>query len=161
MMASCGSKTTGVDPSATAVFTAQLLPINERPNPITNAEASGSGTVTITVTITRDSTGTITATKANFQSNLTGFPTTTNFTAAHIHAGSSDVAGGIVVNTNLASGEVPLTNGAGTFTKSNIDITPTLFQTIANDPRSSISTCTRPRTAAVWPADSWSRRNSP
>lgn len=103
------------------IFTAQLLPSNEVPL-VTNSEASGSGTVTITLNVTRDSGGTITGGTANFVTNLTGFPATTAFTMAHIHDGVAGVAGPIKVNTGLASGEVVLTNGAGSFTKNNINV---------------------------------------
>lgn len=120
--ASCGSNNNNSPTEAPAVFTATLLPANEAPNPITNAEASGSGTVTITVTPVRDANKAITSATAKFVTNITGFPAGTNFTLAHIHVGVAGVAGGIVVNTTFASGDVTLVNGAGSWTKDNINV---------------------------------------
>ena len=114
-------------------FTAQLLPANEVPL-VTNSEASGSGNVTITLTVTRDSASAITGGTANFVTNLTGFPATTSFTMAHIHEAIAGVAGPIVVNTGLASGEVALTNGAGSFTKNNINVTAAIANGMVNTP---------------------------
>ena len=53
---------------------------------------------------------------------MAGFPGTTNVILAHIHTGTSNVNGGIVVNTGVASGDVPLTNGAGGFRKLNVNV---------------------------------------
>lgn len=102
-------------------FTSSLLPSNEVPA-VTNAEASGSGTVTITMTVTRDSAGSITAATVNFSASLSGFPAGTTLTGAHIHQAGPGVTAGVVVNTGLTSGEVVLTNGSGSFTKSNINV---------------------------------------
>lgn len=108
------------DPTDEVVtFTAQLLPASEVP-PVTNAEASGSGTVTIRFDIDRNSSGTITAVTADFQTALTGFPVNTPVNMAHIHPGAAGATGGILVNTGLAAGEVMLANGTGGFTKSGV-----------------------------------------
>jgi hypothetical protein len=110
------------------------LPSNESQG-INGGETSGSGTVTITFNTVEDSGGTITSATANFNVTLTGFPSTTNITIAHIHVGVAGSApGSIVVNTGLASGEVALTNGAGGFQKLGINVDPTLAQTIINNP---------------------------
>lgn len=120
--------------TSTAVFTATLLPANEVPA-INNAENTGSGNVTVTVNITRDASNTITAATATFQVNVSGFPSTTNFTIAHIHEGNSTVANGpIKVNTTLASGEVVLVNGAASFTKANINVPLDVAQAMLDNP---------------------------
>jgi hypothetical protein len=67
---------------------------------------------------TKDAAGNITASTADFQVTLQGFPPNTVLTGAHIHPGATGVAGSIIWNTTLASGEVVLNaSGAGTFTK--------------------------------------------
>ena len=103
-------------------FTSSLLPSNEVP-PVTNADASGSGTVTVRVDVTRDSAGSITAGTASFTVNLTGFPAGTVLSGAHIHQAPAGQNAGVAVNTGLASGEVTLANGAGSFTKSGVTLT--------------------------------------
>jgi len=119
--ASCGSSNNNSPTEAPAVFTATLLPANET-NAINGGEGSGSGTVTITVTPVRDANKAITSATAKFVTNITGFPATTNFTLAHIHTGVAGVAGGIVVNTGFAAGDVTLVNGAGSWTKDNVNV---------------------------------------
>jgi hypothetical protein len=70
-----------------------------------------------------------------FSCSLTGFPSTTAITIAHIHIGVAGSApGAIVVNTGLASGQVTLVNGAGSFQATNINVDPTLAQQIINNP---------------------------
>ena len=124
MAAGCGS-TSPTSPATSLpssyTFTASLLPANEVP-PVTNADASGSGTATITMNVTRDSGGTITAASANFSVSLTGFPAGTSLTGAHIHQAGPGVSAGVAVSTTLASGEVVLANGSGSFTKSAINV---------------------------------------
>jgi hypothetical protein len=102
-------------------FTATLLPSNEIPA-VVGAEAAGSGTVTITMPVTRDSAGSITAATATFVVNLTGFPAGTTLTGAHLHQAVAGATAAVIVNTTLGNGEVVLTNGAGTFTKSSINV---------------------------------------
>lgn len=131
--AGCGSSSAGPS-NAPVVFTAQLLPSNES-QAINGGETSGSGTATITFTTVKDSGGTITSATASFNVTLTGFPGTTNVTIAHIHIGVAGSApGSIVVNTGLTSGEVTLTNGAGGFQKTGINVDPALAQTIIDNP---------------------------
>ena len=92
VFAGCDNKAAPVQnsPNSVAIFTATLLPSNEQPA-IANAENTGSGSVTITVNITRDSSNTITGAAATFQVSVSNFPSTTNFTIAHIHEGSTAV----------------------------------------------------------------------
>lgn len=114
-------------------FIAQLSPASEVP-PITNAEASGIGTAAITLNLTRDAGGTITAATATFQVTVSGFPAGAMMNIAHIHEGPPTCACPVVVNTTLAAGQLILTNGAGSFTREGINVTPTLAQAIVNNP---------------------------
>jgi hypothetical protein len=107
-------------PPADPRFTATLLPGNEAPTPVTNADASGSGTVTVTMHNTKDAAGNITAATADFTVTLTGFPAGTTLTGAHIHPGAAGVAGGVIWSLGLTAGEFVLANGAVTFTKSAV-----------------------------------------
>jgi hypothetical protein len=119
---------------ATPTFTATLQPQNEVPA-ITSAEATCSGSVTIRLNLTRDSAQVITAGTADFTANITGCPTTTNVTAAHIHENVAGQNGDIRVNTGIASGTVPLVGGAGSFTANGR--TPTelsVFQRMLDNP---------------------------
>ncbi len=51
---------------------------------------------------------------------MVGLPAGATITAAHIHPGDASNTGGILWNTGLTSGEVALTNGAGSFSKTNV-----------------------------------------
>jgi hypothetical protein len=132
--AACDDSPTDPSP-ADVTFTAQLAPANEVP-PVAGPEATGSGNVTITMRLTRNSAGTITAATADFQVSLSGFPAATPLTAAHIHPGLAGQNGTFVVNTGLTAGEVTLTNGAGSFTKTGISVTAQTAQDILNNPGS-------------------------
>lgn len=112
---------------------AGLSPFNEVPA-VTNADRSGSGLVEITLHVTRNAAGAITAATADFEVALTGFPTGTTLTGAHIHPGVAGVNGGVAVTTGIASGEIVLTNGAGSFTRNGISVTPTTAQNIISNP---------------------------
>jgi hypothetical protein len=114
-------------------FTAQLLPSNEVP-PITNEENTGTGSAVIHLNLTRDPAGAISAATADFQVELSGFPATTAITLAHIHIGAVGVNGGIVVNTTVAAGQVALTNGVGSFSRTGIAVTAANAQAIVNNP---------------------------
>jgi hypothetical protein len=133
--AACGSSSPSTNPSPTPhVFTAQLLPANELGN-IQGGETTGSGTVTVTMNTTQDASGNLTTANATFDVTCTGFPSTTNITLAHIHTGTSNVNGAIVVSTTIANGDVTLTNGSGGFQKLNINIQDlNLANQIINNP---------------------------
>jgi hypothetical protein len=136
--AGCGSSSTTTTPtptgpSNTPVFTATLLPANEVP-PIVGAEAGGSGTATITFHLTRDSTQTITAATVDFVASMTGFPPGTVVILAHIHVGAAGVPGGVVINTNIASGEVTMPNGSGSLVHTNTSPDLPTVQAIINNP---------------------------
>jgi hypothetical protein len=117
----------------TATFSAQLFGSNEVP-PVANIESSGSASVTIAFEITRDSAGAITMVTAAFQMSFLGYPPGTTVTMAHIHRGSVNVNGPIVVDTGLTLGEVVLTTGSGGFAKSGIAVPPALAQEIMSTP---------------------------
>jgi hypothetical protein len=122
------------DPSdETVTFLAQLSPANEIPA-VTGAEAPGSGTVRIVFRLDRNSANTITDAQADFQVTLAGFPPNTGLTMAHIHDGKAGEVGDIVVNTNVAAGQVTLTTGATTFVREDITVPPSLAQQIINTP---------------------------
>lgn len=115
-------------------FKATLLPANETPTTVTGPEAAGTGVATIDFSLTKDSAGAITGGTANFRVDVTGFPATTQITAAHIHPGAAGVAGSVLVNTLVNPGEVVLTNGAVTFSRLNIALKAVDAQAIVNNP---------------------------
>ena len=105
--AGCGSKNPG-SPSTATIFTVQLSALNENP-PITNAEATARGTAVITIDSAKNT--------IDFNVSLNSFPTGSAVNIAHIH-GPNAPAGtnaSVLVSTGLTAGNVPLTNGAGTF----------------------------------------------
>ena len=106
----------------TFVFTSTLTAANEVP-PVSNSESTASGSVNLTMNVTRDTTGTITAATGTFVVNMTGFGAGTAITAAHIHPGAAGQVNGPAVNLALGNGEIVLTTGAGSFTKTAIPIT--------------------------------------
>lgn len=110
-----------------------LLPGNEVP-PVTNADASASGTVSIVLNLTRDGSGAITAATATFQVSMTGFPANTALTGAHIHQAPAGVVANPKISTGLASRELVLANGSGSFTKSGINVSPTDAQGLIDNP---------------------------
>ena len=116
-------------------FKATLLPANEvAPNTITGPEAAASGVATIDFTLVKDSAGAITSGTVNFRVDVTGFPATTQITAAHIHPGAAGVAGSVLLSAIVNPGEVVLTNGAVTFSRLNIAMTSVIAQQIVNNP---------------------------
>jgi hypothetical protein len=133
----CGSKspTTSTANPTTVKFTAALLPSNEVPA-VTNAEAVGSGSANITFNLTRDAAGNITSATADFAVLLAGFPPNTPANIAHIHPGAAGVAGPVLVNTGLVAGQVVLTNGSGSFTRTGItnNMDPAHAQDMINNP---------------------------
>jgi hypothetical protein len=132
--ASIGCDDNPNDPSDTPVtFTAALSSAQEVP-PVANAEAGASGTATIRLNVTRDSSQTITAATVDFEVTMTGFPAGSAITIAHIHEAPAGQNGGIVVNTGLASGQVTLTNGAGSFTRNGVSAQADVAQRILDNP---------------------------
>lgn len=134
LAAGCSKSNTAPAPSESRPqFVANLLPSNEVPA-ITNAESTGSGAATIHFNLTRDGAGAITAATVDFRVELSGFPATTSITAAHIHTGAAGANGGVLVSAQVASGQVTLTNGVGTFERPGLPITAANAQAILNNP---------------------------
>jgi hypothetical protein len=145
--AGCGSSST-TSPSSPSkpTFTADLRPSNET-TPVTNAEASGTGNATITFDVTRDAAGNILTSSATFVVNMSGFPAGTGITGAHIHPGAAGTSGSVLVSTALASGEVVLASGSGSFTKVINIVDAANTQNIINNPAAfyfNIHTATNP-----------------
>ena len=101
-------------------FRLDLKASNEKPNPISGPEASATGSGILTIRITRDPNNNIVSATADFNVSMVGFPAGSTITAAHIHTVDANTAAGILWNTGLTSGEVVLTNGAGSFSKTNV-----------------------------------------
>jgi hypothetical protein len=70
----------------------------------------------------------------NVQISVTGLPPGTTVTKAHIHNGSAGVNAGVYVDTNLASGEMVITNGSGSITKNGINVPSDKAAAILSNP---------------------------
>jgi hypothetical protein len=126
----------GTDPSPNdnvIRFNAPLSAANEVPA-VTNAEATASGQAQITLNVTRDGAGNVTSATADFVVTLAGLTTTSVVTLAHIHPGVAGATGSPVVDLGLTSGQVTLTNGAGSFTVNGRPVTADVAQNIINNP---------------------------
>jgi len=117
----------------TATFTAALRPSAEVPS-ITGVESTGTGAVTITLDVAKDTTGNVTGAMATFMVNLSGFPAGTPVNMAHIHQAATGQNGDVVVSTTLAPGDVTLSNGSGTFTRSGVAVPPDVANQILANP---------------------------
>jgi len=93
-------------PTVANVFKADLKASNENP-PITDAEATCSGAATVTFT----------STTAKFDVAITGCPATTAINIGHIHEGAVGVNGAVKISTGLAAGDLTLTGGGVTFSR--------------------------------------------
>ena len=135
LAAGCKSSSIATTPTtgSTTTFTATLLPSNEAPNPVSNAESVTSGTVTITFVQLKDSAGNISSVTGTADVSLKNFPAGSTITLAHIHTGASGVAGGVLVNFVPPSGSVALTNGAGGFSQAG-PLTTDQATNIINNP---------------------------
>jgi len=98
--------TASPSPTPANVFKATLSPANEVP-PITSAEATCAGDATVTFT----------STTAKFDVIIRGCPSTTAINIGHIHEGAAGANGGVVINTGLTAGELTLSGGGATFSK--------------------------------------------
>jgi hypothetical protein len=93
-------------PTVANVFKAELKSSNEVP-PITGPEATCTGNATVTFT----------ATTAKFDVVISGCPSSTAINIGHIHEGAAGVAGGVKISTGLVAGDLTLTGGGVTFTR--------------------------------------------
>ena len=117
----------------TTTFAVALSAANEVPR-IVNADATAGGTGTIAVKVARDGSGNITSATADFQITATGFPVGTSVTKAHVHNAPAGSNGGIVIDTTLAAGELTLSDGSGSITKSGINVPPDRAAAILSNP---------------------------
>jgi hypothetical protein len=115
--------TSPTGPTTTStVFTVALNSANEVP-PITNAEAGATGVATITLRVTKDATGTVTASTVDFAVTLASFPAGSTARLAHIHTGSSIVAGPVLIDTGLsATTAVAMPAGTGSFSFTGVTV---------------------------------------
>jgi len=113
-------------------FTAALSPANEV-SAVQGGEASGSGTGTFTMVLTKDAAGNVTSATASFAAALQGFPAGTTINLMHIHQGADGCQCPVVVNSNIATGNV-LANGSGSVSSTGIAVTAEIAQGIMNNP---------------------------
>jgi CHRD domain-containing protein len=117
-------------PTPANTFKAELKSSNENP-PISSlpdaakaAEATCSGTATVTFT----------ATTAKFDVSITGCPAGTAINIGHIHEGAVGVNGGVKIDSTLKAGDIALTNGAVTFSRTNSAADPALVTAVMANP---------------------------
>ena len=110
-------------PQLKFVFTADLKTSNEVP-PITDAEASCSGTGTLTLT----------GTTAKFDVSITGCPASAVINIGHIHEAAAGVNGSVVIDSTLKAGELTLTAGAVTFSRTNTNADPAVIARLLANP---------------------------
>src|SRR2546428_11548335 len=139
VIAACGGTAAAPSPSPTPVptvaptpaptptpantFKAELKASNENP-PITDAEATCAGTATVTFT----------ATSAKFDVSITGCPATTAINIGHIHEGAAGVNGPVKIDSTLKAGDIALTAGAVTFSRTNSAADPALISAVMANP---------------------------
>jgi len=132
-----GCSSSSTSPSTTTptnpTFTAQISPANENP-PITNSESTVTGNASMTFLTTKDAAGNITAASVTFVVNMTGLPAGSTVNIAHIHEAPVGVNGSVVISTTLAAGDVTVTNGVLSFTKTNPNADVAVVQRILNNP---------------------------
>src|SRR5438093_6125115 len=110
-------------PTPANTFKAELKASNENP-PITDAEATCSGTATVTFT----------GTSAKFDVSITGCPATTVINIGHIHEQVAGQNGPVVIDSTLKPGELTLTAGAVTFTRTNTNADPAVIARLLANP---------------------------
>jgi len=100
-------------PTVSNVFKADLKSANENP-PIADAEATCAGTATVTLS----------PASVKFDVTITGCPAATAINIGHIHEGAAGVNGGVKISTGLVPGELTLTGGGVTFSKTALPAGP-------------------------------------
>ena len=115
--------TASPSPTPSNVFKAELKTSNEVP-PITDAEASCSGTGTLTLT----------GTTAKFDVSITGCPASAVINIGHIHEAAAGVNGSVVIDSTLKAGELTLTAGAVTFSRTNTNADPAVIARLLANP---------------------------
>jgi hypothetical protein len=110
-------------PSPANTFKAELKASNENP-PITDAEASCTGTATVTFT----------STSAKFDVSISGCPASTVINIGHIHEGATGVNGPVKIDSTLKAGDITLTAGAVTFTRTNSNADPAVITAVMANP---------------------------
>src|SRR5438552_8023282 len=110
-------------PTPANTFKAELKASNENP-PITDAEATCSGTATVTFT----------GTSAKFDVSITGCPATTVINIGHIHEGAAGVNGPVKIDSTLKAGDIALTGGAVTFSRTNSNADPAVITAVIANP---------------------------
>jgi hypothetical protein len=123
---SCDDSPTSPSDPNVALFTAILLPSNEVPAiPSTSPDSAASGTMQLKMTVTRDAANTITGATYDFTVHMTGFPSDTTLTGAHIHNGPANVNMPVVVGLPLTATDVAVVTGTGqgTITKTGLSST--------------------------------------
>ncbi|TME63252.1 MAG: CHRD domain-containing protein [Chloroflexi bacterium] len=115
--------TASPSPTPSNVFRAELKTSNEVP-PITDAEASCSGTGTLTLT----------GTTAKFDVSITGCPASAVINIGHIHEAAAGVNGSVVIDSTLKAGELTLTAGAVTFSRTNTNADPAVIARLLANP---------------------------
>ncbi|TMC78089.1 MAG: CHRD domain-containing protein [Chloroflexi bacterium] len=110
-------------PTPANTFKAELKASNENP-PITDAEATCAGTATVTFT----------ATSAKFDVSITGCPASTAINIGHIHEGAAGVNGPVKIDSTLKAGDIALTAGAVTFSRTNTAADPALITAVMANP---------------------------
>ena len=117
------SPTASPSPTPANVFKAELKSSNENP-PISDAEGSCAGTATVTFT----------GTSTKFDVTITGCPATTAINIGHIHEGATGVNGPVKIDSTLKAGELTLTNGSVTFTRTNSASDPAVIAAVMANP---------------------------
>jgi len=130
---SSSSSTTSPTTDANPVFSASLSPANEVP-PVTNSESGVTGTANITMVTTKDSAGNVTTASVTFAVTVGGFPAGSTINIAHIHEGAATCVCPVVVNTTISPGDVTITNGLASFTKTVTGVDVAVAQRILANP---------------------------
>jgi hypothetical protein len=66
--------------------------------------------------------------------SITGCPATTAINIGHIHEGATGVNGEVKIDSTLKAGDITLTNGAVTFTRTNSAVDAALITAVTANP---------------------------